>query len=150
MSDPLDDPGTTSASDLAGDLRVVMGQLRRRLREQANLGGLNASQLAVLGRLERDGPTTVTSLARADGMQPQSMGAIVAALEGLGLVGGAPDPADRRQKILSLTPASRDWIRAHRAAREDWLFRAIQRSLTPAEQKELAHAVGLLQRLLDP
>src|SRR5580704_8847757 len=128
---------------LAGDLRVVIGQLRRRLREQSSFGDLTWSQTSVLSRLDRDGPATVTSLARAEGMRPQSMGATVSALQAAGLVSGSPDPQDRRQTILSLTPACQEWIRAGRAAKEDWLFRAIQSKLSPEELGELAKVIVL-------
>jgi DNA-binding MarR family transcriptional regulator len=134
---------------LAGELRVVVGQLRRRLREQASFGDLTWSQTSVLSRLEREGPATVTSLARAEGMRPQSMGAIVSALEAAGLVTGSPDPQDGRQTILSLTSACREWIKAARAAKEDWLFQAIQSKLSLQEQGELAKAVELLKRLAE-
>ncbi len=77
------------------------------------------------------------------------MGATVSVLEAAGLVSGAPDPADGRQTILSLTPACRAWIKAARSAREDWLFHAIRTKLAPAEQKELAAGVALLKRLVD-
>lgn len=134
---------------LASDLRVLIGQLRRRLREQANFGDLTWSQTSVLSRLDREGSATVTSLARAEGMRPQSMGATVSALQAAGLVSGSPDPKDGRQTILSLTPACREWIKASRAAKEDWLFRAIQSKLSPEEQEELATAVALLKRLAE-
>ena len=134
---------------LAGELRVVVGQLKRRLREQASLGDLTWSQISVLSRLDRDGPATVTSLARAEGVRPQSMGATVSALEGAGLVSGAPDPGDGRQTILSLTTACQEWIKAGQAAKEDWLFRAIQARLAPAELEELAIAIALLKRLVE-
>jgi DNA-binding MarR family transcriptional regulator len=134
---------------LAGDLRVVIGQLRRRLREQASFGDLTWSQTSVLSRLDREGPATVTSLARAEGMRPQSMGATVSALQAAGLVSGSPDPKDGRQTILSLTPTCQEWIKAGRAAKEDWLFRAIQSKLSPEEQEELASAVELLKRLAE-
>jgi DNA-binding MarR family transcriptional regulator len=134
---------------LAGDLRVVIGQLRRRLREQASIGDLTWSQTSVLSRLDREGPATVTSLARAEGMRPQSMGATVSALEAAGLVNGSPDPQDGRQTILSLTPGCQEWIKAGRAAKEDWLFHAIQGKLSPEEQEELANAVALLKRLTE-
>src|SRR5216684_1889453 len=107
------------------------------MREQGHLGDLTWSQVSVISRLERDGPATVTTLARAEGMRPQSMGANVSALEAAGLVSGVPDPADGRQTILSLTEHCREWIRVGRAAREDWLFRAIQARLAPAEQEQL-------------
>jgi DNA-binding MarR family transcriptional regulator len=134
---------------LAGELRVVVGRLRRRLREQASFGDLTWSQTSVLSRLDREGPATVTSLARAEGMRPQSMGATVSALEAAGLVSGSPDPKDGRQTILSLTASCQEWIKAGRAAREDWLFRAIQSKLSPGEQEELATAVNLLKRLAE-
>lgn len=138
-----------NALALAGELRVCLGKLKRRLREEVHLGDLTWSQVSVLGRLERDGPATKTALARAEGVRPQSMGETLSPLKAAGLVSGAPDPNDGRQTILSLTPACREWIRAGRAAREDWLFRAISRNLTISEQKTLASAVGLLGRLLD-
>ena len=134
---------------MAAELRVVLGQLKRRLRAQANKGELSLSQFAVLGTLDREGPATVTTLARAEGVRPQSMGATVAALQEAGLVGGTPDPADGRQVMLSLTDAARSWLKASRAAREDWLSQAIRAHLTSAEQQELASAVRLLRRIVD-
>jgi DNA-binding MarR family transcriptional regulator len=137
------------ARALAAELRVLIGQLRRRLREQTNLGDLTWSQVSVLSLLERDGPATVTALARAEGMRPQSMGATVASLQEAGLVSGSPDPADGRQTLLTLSATGREWIKAGRAAREDWLSRAIQTKLAPAEQEKLAAAVELLKRLVE-
>jgi DNA-binding MarR family transcriptional regulator len=149
MSAQQDDPDVARALGLAGDLRVLIGQLKRRLREEASLGDLSESQVRVLLRIERDGPATVTALARAEGMRPQSMGETVAALKAAGLVKGAPDPADGRQTVLSLTPACVKAVKASRAAREDWLFRSIRTKLAVAEQKKLAAAVELLKRLAE-
>ncbi|MHB1302047.1 MAG: MarR family winged helix-turn-helix transcriptional regulator [Acidiphilium sp.] len=140
---------TARAQALAAELRTVMGKLKRKLREQAHPGDFTMSQLSVLSRLDREGPATVTALARAEGMRPQSMGSIVAALEEAGLIAGAPNPDDGRQTILSLTPACRERIRAGRAAWDDWLFHAIQQNLAPAEQDDLARAVELLERIVD-
>jgi DNA-binding MarR family transcriptional regulator len=149
MSQQQRDPEFAGAPALAGELRVLIGRLKRRLREQASLGDLTSSQTATLGRLYREGPATVTALAKAEGMRPQSMGAIVAALEAAGMVSGAPDPADGRQTILSLTDACRERIAAGRAAREDWLLRAIEAHLTSKEQAQVASAVALLKRLVE-
>jgi DNA-binding MarR family transcriptional regulator len=137
------------AADLAAEFRVVLGKLKRRLREHTNKGDLSLSQMAVLGYLDREGPSTVTALARAEGVRPQSMGATVAALEEAGLVSGAPHPADGRQIMLSLTATAREWIKASRAAREDWLSQAIRSHLSPAEQEDLAKAAALLRRLVE-
>ncbi len=143
------DSQVASSQLLAGELRVLIGKLSRRLREQANPGDFTWSQKSVIIRLEREGPATVTTLARAEGVRPQSMGATVSTLEQAGLVTGSPDPADGRQTILSITPRCREWIRASRAAKEDWLFRAIQAKLAPQEKDQLASALALLHRLAD-
>jgi len=150
VNDQSADSGSARAESLAEDLRVLISRLKRRLRDQASPGDLSWSQVSVLSRLDRDGPATVTTLARAESVRPQSMGATVAALEAAGLVSGAPDPNDGRQTILSLTPTCREWIRAGRAARQDWLFRTIRARLSPEEQDQLAGAVTLLKRLVDP
>jgi DNA-binding MarR family transcriptional regulator len=139
----------TRASALAVDLSALIGKLKRTLRGQASAGDLTPSQTAVLLHLDRNGPTTVTALARTEGVRSQSMGATIAVLEAAGMISGSPDPKDGRQTILSLTPACRELIRSGRAARHDWLFRAIQTKLTPQEQEQLAAAMSLLNRLVD-
>ena len=134
---------------LAEELRVLSGKLRRRLREESHVGDFTPSQVQVLNLLEREGPATVTALARAHGMRPQSMGETLAALKAAGLVSGAPDPNDGRQTVLSLTPSFRKKVKASRAAREDWLYRTIQTRFTAIEQQQLATGVDLLKRLVD-
>jgi DNA-binding MarR family transcriptional regulator len=146
-------PGDTApgprASTLAAELRGLLGKLKRRLREQANVGDLTVSQIAVLLRLEKDGPATASQLARAESMRAQSMGPIVAALEAAGLVKGAPDPGDGRQTIIALTDRCLDRIREGRAARQDWLSCTIEQRLSAPEQDQLAAAVALLKRVID-
>ena len=135
-------------AQLAVELHELVGKLRRRLREQSDAGDLPPSQVAVLRRLEREGPITVSALARVAGVRSQSMGATVAALQAAGLVSGTPDPADGRQTLLSLTPACRKWIRQNRAAKQDWLLRAIDGELSAREQQDLARALALLNRVV--
>jgi DNA-binding MarR family transcriptional regulator len=149
MAAPRHDRQVMRASVLAQNLRALLGKLKRRLREQAHVGELTPSQVSVLLRLEKDGPATASSLARAEGMRPQSVAPVIAALEAAGLVGGAPDPTDGRQTLFSLTDACRKWVEEGRTARQDWLTRALQARLSPQEQIELARAVELLKRLID-
>jgi len=134
---------------LAVELRVVTGKLSRRLREQSQAGDLTSSQKSALLRLERDGAATVSALARAEGVRPQSMGATVALLERAGLVSGHPDPRDGRQTLISLTASCRRLLKRTRAAREDWLFRALRATLAAAELAQLRAGVALLGRLAD-
>jgi len=140
---------TPSLASLAAELRISGGKLVRRLREQSHPGDFTSSQKSVLLHLDRDGPATVSALARAEGVRPQSMRITVAGLEAMKAVAGKPDPADGRQTLVDLTPAFRKTLKASRAAKEDWLVRALQTQLSPAEQRELASAVRLLQRLTD-
>jgi len=142
-------PRAPNAAAAATELRVLVGQFKRRFREKVNLGDFTSSQMAVLRRLDSDGPATVTSLARAEGMRPQSMGANIAALEAAGLVSGAPDPNDGRQTILSLTAACKERVKVGRMACDDWLLEAIRKNLSAEEQWELEKAIELLKRLVE-
>jgi DNA-binding MarR family transcriptional regulator len=147
---PHPDADSAAMLEAAAELRVLIGQLTRRLREQSQVDNLTNAQKAVLIHLERDGRATLSALARAEGMRPQSMGAIISALSSAGLVESGPDPADGRQRILSLTTEARESISASRAAKADWLYRTIQSKLTPDERKQLPGAIHLLKRLLEP
>lgn len=145
----LSRPEADSAHALAVELRLLAAQLRRRLRQQASAAEWTESQRSVLLRLERQDGASVTELAQAEGVRPQSMGATVSSLMATGYVKGAPDPADGRRTLLSITPLTRKVLRQVRAAREDWLQHAIEARYSATEQKQLAGAVRLLQRLLD-
>jgi len=140
---------TPQLTALAGDLRISVGKLVRRLREQAHSGDFTSAQKSVLLRLDRDGPTTVSALARAESVRPQSMRVTVVGLESMKVVSGNPDPTDGRQTLIDLTPSFRKALNANRAAREDWLLRALQAQLSSQELNDLAAAIKLLQRLAD-
>ncbi|WP_267549843.1 MarR family winged helix-turn-helix transcriptional regulator [Rhizobium rhizogenes] len=149
MNAQSDQPHHSAAASIAQDLRGVMSKLKRRLRDQADEGELTTTQISVLVRLEKDGPMTTSSLARAEGMRPQSMGAVIATLEAAKLVKGFADPNDGRQTILSITDGCRKRIEEGRAARQDWLSRTIEARLSSEEQDRLLSAIQLLQRLAD-
>jgi DNA-binding MarR family transcriptional regulator len=131
---------------VASDLRVVMGQLVRRLRAEHRFG---LSQAAVLGRLDREGPRSVSDLAAAERMRPQSMAQTVGELESSGLVARRADPDDRRRALVELTDHGRAVLEEDRRAREGWLARAIVEDLSGEEQAVLADAVELLRRLAE-
>lgn len=148
----MTDSSATSAAQsaaLAAELRISLGKLGRRLREQTHPNDFTCAQKSVLLRLDRDGPATVSALARAESVRPQSMRITVAGLEAMQAVSGQPDPSDGRQTLITLTPALRNHLTESRAAKDDWLLRALQEQLSPLEQDELAAAVKLLQRLAD-
>jgi DNA-binding MarR family transcriptional regulator len=137
------------ASNLAAQLRTVLSRLKRRLREQGGQGDLTPSQVSVLLRLEKDGAATVSGLARAEGMRPQSMSAIVTSLQDAGLVSSSSDPNDGRQTLMSLSRKCEKSLRESRAARQDWLTNAIRQKLSMQEQQKLSAALELLSRLTE-
>ncbi|WP_263357066.1 MarR family winged helix-turn-helix transcriptional regulator [Acidicapsa ligni] len=137
------------ASALAAELRASFGKLKRKLREQGGRSDLKPSHASVVLRLEKDGPAAVSSLARAEGMRPQSMSVIITSLLEAGLVKGSPDPNDGRQTLISLSRKCEKLLQKGRATTQDWLTTTIQNKLSNQEQETLAAAVSLLTRLIE-
>lgn len=131
---------------VASELRVVIGQLVRRLRAEHSF---SLAQGAVLGRLDREGASSTSDLATAERVRPQSMAQTVSELEESGLISRRPDPKDRRRALLELTPEGRETLEGERRQRVGWLIDAITGQLTEEEQAALGEAVALLARLAD-
>jgi DNA-binding MarR family transcriptional regulator len=131
---------------VASELRVVLGQLMRRLRVEHRFP---LSHGAVLGRLDRQGPLSTVELASAERVRPQSMGQTLAELETQGLVSRRPDEADGRRTLLELTDAGRQTLSEDRQRREGWLTQAIEHEFSAEEQEVLAQAIPLLARLTE-
>jgi DNA-binding MarR family transcriptional regulator len=139
--------GTQSTTaELAHDLRETVGRVIRRLRAEP---GPPFGQLAVLGRLDRAGPASISDLAAADRMRPQSMAQTVHDLEEAGLVSRRPDPTDGRRSFVELTPAGLETLQTTRAQREDWLTRTLDRELDADQREALREALTLLRRVAD-
>jgi DNA-binding MarR family transcriptional regulator len=139
-------PTKADPAHVASDLRVVLGRLMRRLRAEHRFP---IAQGAVLGRVDRCGPQSVSDLALAEGVRPQSMAQTVSDLEADGLVTRRPDPDDRRRALVELTEEGRATLLADRAQREGWLAGAMAEELSPAELDVLEHAVELLRRVAE-
>jgi DNA-binding MarR family transcriptional regulator len=136
----------TDPALLASELRLILGRLVRRMRAE---GHLPLAQLAVLGRLDRGGATTVSALATAERVRPQSMSQTVNELEADRLITRRPDPTDRRQLLVELTDGGHATLADERREREGWLARAIEEDLTTAERRALERAIEPLRRLAD-
>ena len=149
MTRTVPNENAACASTLASELRTTFGNLKRKIRQQGEQNDFTSSQTAVILRLEKDGPLTVSSLARAEGMRPQSMSAVIAPLEEGGFLARTADPNDGRKSLLSLTKACNRLMEDGRAARQDWLAQAIHQQLSPQEQKQVSAAIRLLARLTD-
>jgi DNA-binding MarR family transcriptional regulator len=134
----------TDPVQVATELRVVIGRLVRRLRAEHAIA---LSHTVVLGRLDRDGAHSVSALAAAEHVRPQSMAQTVRELECDGFVSKRPDPDDGRRTLVELTERGATVLEADRRRREGWLAQTIATDLDADEQAVLAHAVQLLKRL---
>jgi DNA-binding MarR family transcriptional regulator len=130
---------------IAGELRIALGQLVRRLRAEHTF---SLSQASVLGRLDRGGPQGVSDLAALERVRPQSMAQTVKDLEDAGLVSRRPDPGDGRRAIVELTPEGLERLESERRHRDSWLAEAIE-ELDVSERAALRDAVPLLRRLAE-
>ena len=136
---------TVDSALLASELRLEIGRLVRRLRAEKSRYPVH--QVAVLGRLDREGPQSVSDLAQAERVRPQSMAQTVSDLEAEGLVVRTPDPADRRRAIVTLTESGLSGLVEQRRQRESWLARVIDQDLTERERQLLRDAAALMRRL---
>jgi DNA-binding MarR family transcriptional regulator len=140
---PVREPPTTL---LAHELRETLGRVIRRLRAEP---GPSVGRMAVLGRLDRDGPSSISDLATAEKMRPQSMAQTVNDLHAAGLVSRRPDPNDGRRAFIELTGRGRELLQTTRAVRETWLTEALESKLDADERALLHEAVVLLERIAD-
>jgi DNA-binding MarR family transcriptional regulator len=143
---PTRTPTKVDPALIASELRDVLGRLVRRLRVQ---NSFPLAHGAVLGRLDRGGAQSVSDLAQAERVRPQSMAQTVGDLEADGLVERRADLEDRRRALVSLTDRGRVVLEEDRGRRRGWLAEGIVEDLTPEEQSTLRDAVALLRRLAD-
>ncbi len=136
-----------SNDELPERLRLAVGRLARRLRQQAQ-GGLTPSQRSVLATLHRHGPMSMGTLAEHEGISRPSTTRSVSRLASRGLVERAADPHDARIAVVGLTETGREAIRRSREERAAFLAARLRR-LTAAERSLLAEATVLLDRLLE-
>ncbi len=121
--------------------------LVRRVRQVQVDGELTLPETSALSRLDRGGPATSSALAKQEQISPQSMGATLAALEARGLIERAPDAADGRRIVLSVSTAGLEVLRRRRTARAQELARVLAADFTAAERDQLLVAAPLIERL---
>jgi DNA-binding MarR family transcriptional regulator len=138
----VNDPG-----DVASVLFLSIGVLVRRLRQIQAEGDLSLPEASVLRRLEREGPATVTALAKAEQISVQSIGATLGALERRGLIERHSDPADGRRAVMHITETGLTAMSDKRNVRIERLTRALSDGFVPGELAQLSAAAPLIERL---
>ena len=132
---------------LAHAVRPVVMRLARSLRHVRDDSlDLQTNHLSAMAVLLNDGDMLMGQLAATEKMQPPSMTRIVNGLEALGYVARRPDPADRRQCLVTVTPAGREVLLANRRRRDAWLAVRIA-ELSPADRHVLRQAVPILDKI---
>ncbi|GAB7037175.1 MULTISPECIES: MarR family winged helix-turn-helix transcriptional regulator [Catenuloplanes] len=131
--------------ELAEELRAAIGDFVRRARAHDEMP---PGQAAVLGHLDRSGPLSIADLARLEQVKHQSMARTVGLLTDRDLVTAGRHEADRRQVVLSLTPAGGAALASVRHARAAGMARAIH-DLDDAE-REIVRRIPAVLRKLQP
>lgn len=134
-------------TDTAARLRLAVGRLSRRMRQESTLGH-SLTQIGILVTLDKDGPTSLGDLAVAERVAPPTITKAVAALVAEGLVEKVPDPTDGRVQRARLTAAGHTDLEAIRRQREAWLTRRLA-TLDPGEVDQLVALLPLLEALTD-
>lgn len=135
-----------SPRDLAGELRLAIGQASRRIRAERGAAGLTDPQYTVLVWLIKQGPMAPGQLAERERIQPPSMTRTVNSLVDLGLVAKSEHPTDGRQVVVSLTDAGVAEVHETRRRRDAWLAGRLG-TLTSDERALLVDAAELLRRI---
>lgn len=132
---------------LADRLRVSVGRLARRLRQQS-LGGLTPSQASVVSTLDLHGAMTMSRLAEHEGIAKPSATGIVGRLIDKGLVEKRDDLSDRRSSIVAITPEGSQLLEQRRRERTAYLARRIE-DLGQDDRVVLERAVQLLEDMIE-
>lgn len=133
---------------LARDLRQSIGSFVRAIRQAT--GTTRSAQSETLDLFHRLGPMNVATVAEKRGVTHQTMRLVVAQLDAAGLVQQDADPADRRSRLVSISPAGRDTLAREQDARTSRIEDAIRTRLSPGEQDLLRAAISILNRLAMP
>ncbi len=105
-----DPAGTDQAGRVWAAMRALVEAqpTKQRLRDALDLGRGSGRVKSLMWLTE--GPLSLSGLAEAIGVDAPYATLIVDSLEERGLVERQPDPADRRRKLVTLTPAGRDAV----------------------------------------
>jgi DNA-binding MarR family transcriptional regulator len=138
---------TSAEHELASRLRHAIARSARRLRQEAGTD-LSPTLTAALSTIERFGPLTPTELAARERVQRPTVTRVACRLEEQGLVTRAPDPADGRSALITVTPAGQDVLEAIRTRKDAFLSERLE-ALGSEDRATLERAAALLEGMLE-
>jgi DNA-binding MarR family transcriptional regulator len=124
----------------------VAAEGRRLVNASLAQDGARRQHFTVLASLSEQGPASQADLGRRLSIDRSDLHALLAELEGDGLVARVRDERDRRRNVVTLTSAGRG-VLARLGKRIDAAQDALLEPLSAGERGELKR---LLQKLLDP
>lgn len=135
-------------TETAQRLRMVLGQLHRRLRptEAGLAADLTPTRIAVLLNTVRNGPIRLADVADQEGLNPTLLSRTVANLAQDGLVTRTADESDRRSAWLNATPAGHELAARIRAQRTHAVQVGLEQ-LSPKDRKLVEAALPALEQL---
>jgi Transcriptional regulators len=136
--------GESSAVD---DLRIVIQQVSRGIRNNRSDQHLGDTQLAVLIHLKMKGPLGPSELAALEHVTPPSMNRTLNGLEEGGLVTRSKSTDDARKVTVELTDAAHEVLAETKRLRVEWFSQRLD-ALEPAEREALLAVAPLLRKLL--
>ncbi|PWI42883.1 MarR family transcriptional regulator [Streptomyces sp. ICBB 8177] len=140
---------TDDAARAANGLRLAVGRIARRLRQQHAVGDLALSEVSVLSRLSQDGPESPSVLAELERVRPQAMANTLAVLEERGLVRRRPDTADGRRVVLTATEEAERVLLDRRSESVQRLTTVLREDFDEDERGRLLALLPLLERLAE-
>ena len=133
-------------SEIASRLRLVVGRLYRRFRQDAP-GPLSHAQLTLLAGIARSGPVRLGDLAASEDIGPSSLTRSVELLDSRGLVKRRVSPADRRVVVVDTTDAGAALLAELWQTRTTNFAERMMR-LPPEDYEALVRGIASLEALL--
>src|SRR5487761_1354703 len=136
-----------SSAEVAGNLRVALMRMVRRLKRETD-GEHPVSVVAALGSLNSRGPLTLSEWAEAEGVSRPSMTVLARNLLSQNLIAKEPDPNDGRLVRVHVTHAGKRVLERSRTRRNAYLARRLD-TLNSEELRTLDEAATILLRLVE-
>lgn len=140
-------PGDAAVSRLTAQLIELMELLHSRMAGDAMQlmaeANITMPQIVALHILRRGGPRSVGTIGAALSLSASATSHLIDRLFERGLVSRVEDPADRRQKLISLTPAGHETVERLANARTEQIGAAVA-DIDPALRARLTDLVDLI------
>jgi DNA-binding MarR family transcriptional regulator len=147
---PAPAPAPALELDTATRLRAALGRLSRRLRptEAGAAAGLTPTRVTILLTVVRAGPTRLSELAEAEGINPTMLSRAISGLVDAGLLERTCDAGDRRSAWVQSTAAGRQLAERMRTERTDAVKLALG-GLGDDDREALERALPALEALAE-